>query len=131
MIKFLSKVSLQQKSAYLIAIYLVIILLNYLTSNFTNSPTLCPFRLLTGLPCPGCGLTRSIGVLAQGNLQLSLNFHPLGIVIVFIALLIMFFPIRFQKIVEEITKLSLKIKLSLSLNLLIILWIWNFLRWDN
>jgi hypothetical protein len=41
-------------------------------------PVLCPFRALTGLPCPSCGLTRSF--IALGHLQLgeSLAYHPLG-----------------------------------------------------
>ncbi|YAL82862.1 DUF2752 domain-containing protein [Dermacoccaceae bacterium W4C1] len=31
-------------------------------------PTLCPFRLATGLPCPACGLTRSWVLTAHGHL---------------------------------------------------------------
>ena len=43
-----------------------------------SGPPLCPFRLLTGLPCPGCGLTRSLVCLLHGDLAMSLAFHPLG-----------------------------------------------------
>lgn len=38
----------------------------------------CYFRFLTGLPCPGCGLTRSLEALWHGHLLLSLRYHPLG-----------------------------------------------------
>ena len=41
-------------------------------------PTLCVFRLLTGIPCPGCGLTRSCVCLAHGRLGESVAYHPLG-----------------------------------------------------
>ncbi len=41
-------------------------------------PTLCPFRLLTGLPCPGCGMTRSLVALTHGDVLGALFFHPLG-----------------------------------------------------
>ena len=41
-------------------------------------PSFCPFRLWSGLPCPGCGLTRSVVALAHGDLAGSLYFHPLG-----------------------------------------------------
>ena len=33
----------------------------------------CPFRLLTGLDCPGCGATRAIIALAEGNISLAVH----------------------------------------------------------
>lgn len=39
---------------------------------------LCPFRRLTGLPCPTCGLTRSWSAALHGRLGESVAFHPLG-----------------------------------------------------
>lgn len=47
-------------------------------SRIVNGPVLCPFRLITNLPCPGCGLTRSWVALAQGDVTGSLTYHPLG-----------------------------------------------------
>jgi hypothetical protein len=41
-------------------------------------PMMCGSRVLFGVDCPGCGLTRSIIALASGNLQQSLHFHRLG-----------------------------------------------------
>lgn len=41
----------------------------------------CPFFELTGLPCPGCGLTRSCGCLFRGDLGQSFHFHLFGPVI--------------------------------------------------
>jgi Protein of unknown function (DUF2752) len=38
----------------------------------------CWFRRATGLPCPGCGLSRSVVALARGDLAASLAFHPFG-----------------------------------------------------
>ncbi len=43
-----------------------------------SGPVLCPFRLLTGLPCPGCGLTRSFCAMAHGHLHSALGFHLFG-----------------------------------------------------
>jgi hypothetical protein len=49
----------------------------------------CPFFKLTGVPCPGCGLTRACMLLAKGDVQSSIRFHAFApIFLVFIAILI-------------------------------------------
>jgi hypothetical protein len=35
----------------------------------------CPFKSLTGIPCPGCGLTTATGELLHGQFLASLNSH--------------------------------------------------------
>lgn len=40
--------------------------------------TICFFRLSTGVPCPGCGLTRSFSALAKFDPIGALRYHPLG-----------------------------------------------------
>ncbi len=41
-------------------------------------PSVCAFRRLTGLPCPGCGLTRSWVLTAHGRLGHASERHPFG-----------------------------------------------------
>jgi len=36
----------------------------------------CPFHRLTGLPCPGCGMTRAAVALVRGNLTEAMGWHP-------------------------------------------------------
>ena len=36
----------------------------------------CPFKKLTGLDCPGCGLQRSIVSLLKGDVVASIKFYP-------------------------------------------------------
>ena len=38
----------------------------------------CAFRGLTGLPCPGCGITTSLLALARGDAQASWAANPAG-----------------------------------------------------
>ena len=40
--------------------------------------TLCLFKILTGLPCPACGLTHSFCALTKGDLLAALGFNLLG-----------------------------------------------------
>src|SRR4051812_14423957 len=42
---------------------------------------LCPFALLTGQPCPGCGLTRATLALLRGDLGDAVRFHPLSVLL--------------------------------------------------
>ncbi len=39
---------------------------------------LCPFRLATHLPCPGCGMTRAMLALCHADLRTALVAHPLS-----------------------------------------------------
>jgi Protein of unknown function (DUF2752) len=39
----------------------------------------CAFKVLTGIPCPTCGLTRSLCHALRGEWSASLGYHPAGI----------------------------------------------------
>jgi len=41
-------------------------------------PTVCPFNHMTGLPCPGCGLTRAFVSMAHGHLVDAVRWHALS-----------------------------------------------------
>jgi hypothetical protein len=51
-----------------------------------HPPLACPFRSVTGLPCPLCGMTRAVVAAMHGHLLDSLRFNPAGIVVVLVAL---------------------------------------------
>jgi len=42
---------------------------------------LCFHQALTGIPCPGCGLTRSLSCGVRGHFLESLQYHPMGLLI--------------------------------------------------
>ena len=46
--------------------------------QIAHIPAFCPFYLATGLPCPGCGLTRAFVCISHGQFVQSLHWHPIG-----------------------------------------------------
>lgn len=42
-----------------------------------EGPTICPMPLITGIPCPGCGLIRSLCLLTHGHVGEAVAFQPL------------------------------------------------------
>mgnify|MGYP002778380261 CR=1 FL=1 len=40
--------------------------------------SICTFKNVFGIPCPGCGLTRSFVAIARGQWAESFAWHPLG-----------------------------------------------------
>ncbi len=42
-------------------------------------PPTCTFKNLTGLPCPGCGLLRSMVSAMHGDVSSSISYHRLGL----------------------------------------------------
>ena len=51
----------------------------FYSPDIARETSLCPSRLLTGMPCPGCGMLKSWCYLTHGNWAVSLHFHPFGI----------------------------------------------------
>ena len=46
--------------------------------HIANIPSLCAFHNVTGIPCPGCGLTRSFVSCGHGHLTQAFIYHPAG-----------------------------------------------------
>lgn len=40
---------------------------------------LCLFKLMTGYPCAGCGMTRAVVAAAHGHFLEAFKWHPLGL----------------------------------------------------
>jgi hypothetical protein len=63
--------------AYFLAA-LVSLLMLYLFFPFkTDTIMTCPFKAITGIPCPTCGFTRSALMLATCDLSGAIKFSPL------------------------------------------------------
>lgn len=60
------------------------------SGNLDNEQSLCPFKMLTGFPCPGCGITKSIVYFYEGDIYRSLLHHLFGPIFVLFCVLILF-----------------------------------------
>ncbi|RUM89711.1 MAG: hypothetical protein DSZ24_00515 [Thermodesulfatator sp.] len=52
----------------------------------------CPFKRVTGLPCPGCGMTRAFWALSGFKIKEALLLNPFSIFLLFIAFIHLFYP---------------------------------------
>ena len=73
--------------------FLPSVLVSYLyLKNYYSLPGIsCPFRQITGVPCPTCFLTRSTCLALQGDLENSFKMHIFG---PFIALFLIIWSIK-------------------------------------
>jgi hypothetical protein len=51
-------------------------------NHLETDQSLCPLKMLTGFPCPGCGITKSLVYFYEGDLRKSLYYHILGPLVV-------------------------------------------------
>jgi hypothetical protein len=70
-------------------------------------PELCTMRRMTGISCPGCGLTRSFISLAHGDLRSSWLYNPAGVFwFVAIAFQIPYRGLQLWRIHRDVPELS-------------------------
>lgn len=49
------------------------------SAHLLGIPTLCPLRATTGIPCPGCGITRALCLCCHGRFTEAITiYHPLA-----------------------------------------------------
>ena len=64
-------------------LYLVLVFVGTVIAYFLPllpyQPPLCLFRLMTGYPCAGCGMTRAFEAAAHGRFKEAFEWHPIGL----------------------------------------------------
>lgn len=66
--------------------FMGLLFLSYYIAVRIRFHAFCPMVIVTGIPCPGCGMTRAVILLLLGEFQRSWNLNPLAAAWVFIAL---------------------------------------------
>ena len=66
-----------------------VLIISFAIPPFRNSEfTVCLFKNIFGIPCPGCGMTRAFLFIAHGDIRsaLELNVNSLAVFVVVVAL---------------------------------------------
>ncbi len=96
-------------------------------------PIVCPFKVITGIPCPGCGGTRAFLSILNGDILHALYINPLS------CLLCVFFCIfpfwafydcykRKDTLMKFLRKPWPKPYLMILFCVILINWIWNIFK---
>lgn len=56
--------------------YAIIVLIIYCIFAQINFDTVCPFKAITGIPCPACGLTHATIYMFVGKWKEAINSNP-------------------------------------------------------
>jgi hypothetical protein len=59
--------------------------------TFLSHFSLCPFHTITGIPCPGCGMSRAFLLLGQLKIKQALNMNIFSLALFF--LMVIYFVI--------------------------------------
>lgn len=87
-----------------------------------NGVILCPYRVLTGLACPGCGLTRAAHHLVRGDLATAWTYNPLLFVAVPLVVAFALAP----RVVTDPTATRWRTRLGWTgLTLALVFWVWR------
>jgi hypothetical protein len=87
----------EKRSRRLAAMVFIALTSLFLTSFFYTASavnadgqyfTICGFKVLTGLPCPGCGLTHSFCAIGDGDLRSAFSFNAIGPPLYLISILV-------------------------------------------
>ncbi len=96
--------------------------------SIETAQSLCPLKMLTGFPCAGCGITKSMIFFYQGDLQRSLYYHILGpVLILFCVAIIVLLSVELIFKKELLAKLPFKTS-KVGYGLIVFLTIFYFLR---
>lgn len=95
---------------------ITLLILVYTVFDPASTPWMpkCPFRLLTGLDCPGCGSQRAIHALLHGDLHAAFSANAMLVILSPVILLLAFaefnrrrFPRLYRRLAHPATVLTL------------------------
>jgi hypothetical protein len=98
----------------------------------------CPSQTWLGIACPGCGMTRSIIAITNGDWQLSFSLNPFGYPAALLLLIVPLFLLLdlyekknrlfiYYQNIEKLLKIN-TVRIPLMI-LILVNWIWNLIKY--
>jgi len=79
--KRVSKISRKVSRILYLTLVFVGTVIAYFLPSLPYQPPLCLFKLMTGYPCAGCGMTRAFEAAAHGRFKEAFEWHPIGLML--------------------------------------------------
>lgn len=86
----------------IISILVLVLIGYYFLNRYLSISIPCVFYEITGLYCPGCGVTRMIFSLLQGNIYQSFRYNPFLFILMWSYLFYIFYQIVNRRKVKKI-----------------------------
>jgi hypothetical protein len=99
---------LRQQRIRVLALLAILVLLFIPTNGFEI--IICPMQHFFSIPCPACGMTRSMSSLLEFEIWRSFHFHPLGFLVttaIILSLVVNHTNFLYQRIFKKITIYSI------------------------
>jgi hypothetical protein len=118
------------KSFILVLLILGLVFTGMLFFERIPIPIRCPFKTITGIPCPGCGGIRAVQYLLNGEILNALYINPLSCIFCLFCAILPFWAFydcykgRHTLITFLTTKWSNK-AIVVTVVILLANWIWN------
>lgn len=75
------------KNLKLACIAILVFFIYYFLNSITGFAIMCPFYLLTGLYCPGCGITRLLFSLVKLDFYQAFRYNPLVFILIIFSII--------------------------------------------
>ncbi len=88
----------------------------------------CSFHATTGIPCPGCGMTRSFACISHGYFKKAWDYHPFGFLLYSIMLFFLVYPLLSRILPSMKERLNHNRIYILPIVILAAIWVWGIIR---
>lgn len=113
-------------AGFILFIPLIILIISG-TDSLETDQSYCPFKMITGLPCPGCGMVKSMVFFYVGDLPRSFKYHIFGPFIILVSVAIILI-LLYEVVTNSTVKLNLLYSTKFAYILAAILIVFHLVR---